>query len=325
MLSTFKNTALAYLLILSGVFLVACQQQEQNSLTGYIEGDYTYLSAASSGFVSEAPVSRGQAVIAGQPLFKVDTAPEDEGLAQANAQVDAAKNQVKNLQAAKRETEIAALMANLTSAKAALQLAEIEYKRQSSLLSQKFVSASVVDAAKSNRDQAKATVSALQAQIATYRSPIGRTGEVGAATANVSSAESVVRQKAWLVAHQSATAPQNGLVSEVFYQSGEWVNAGSPVVRFLADNKRLIRFYIPEALRTKYQTGQVISVTCDGCGQPISATVRFISASAEYTPPVIYSEQSRSRLVFRAEATISGNPAALPLGLPVSIKAANHE
>ena len=41
---------------------------------------------------------------------------------------------------------------------------------------------------------------------------------------------------------------------------------------------------------------------CDGCADDFKARVSFISGSAEFTPPVIYSLDERSKLVYLIEA-----------------------
>jgi len=47
--------------------------------------------------------------------------------------------------------------------------------------------------------------------------------------------------------------------------------------------------------------GGNVTLHCDGC-QPIAARVTFISTKPEYTPPVIYSNEQRAKLVFLIEA-----------------------
>ena len=44
------------------------------------------------------------------------------------------------------------------------------------------------------------------------------------------------------------------------------------------------------------------SAVCDSCPPDLTGTISFISPQAEYTPPVIYSESSRAKLVYRIEA-----------------------
>ena len=59
-------------------------------------------------------------------------------------------------------------------------------------------------------------------------------------------------------------------------------------------------------------------IACDGCGAPIAATVTFISSQSEYTPPIIYSKDSRAKLVFMVEARPS-KPRALVPGQPIDV------
>jgi HlyD family secretion protein len=61
-----------------------------------------------------------------------------------------------------------------------------------------------------------------------------------------------------------------------------------------------------------------VSIRCDGCSPELTARISFISAEAEFTPPIIYSPQERSRLVFRVEA-LPDQPAALRVGQPVTV------
>jgi len=63
-----------------------------------------------------------------------------------------------------------------------------------------------------------------------------------------------------------------------------------------------VRFFVPEPLVGKLRLGQGILVRCDGCGSEIPATITFISTQCEFTPPVIYSNENRSKLVFMVVA-----------------------
>ena len=59
-------------------------------------------------------------------------------------------------------------------------------------------------------------------------------------------------------------------------------------------------------------------VRCDGCVGEVTARVSFISRTAEYTPPVIYSTEERSKLVFLIEAR-PDEAERLRVGQPVSV------
>ena len=119
------------------------------------------------------------------------------------------------------------------------------------------------------------------------------------------------------------TAPIAGEVTEIYYRPGEWVPAGAAVASVLPDERRRLRFYVPETALAAMRPGVKIEAGCDGCATSISATVDFVAAQAEYTPPVSYSRGSREKLVFRDEAVPSSEQATmLRPGLPVDVRLA---
>ncbi len=180
----------------------------------------------------------------------------------------------------------AALEAQLRAAEAALQLATAQLKRQQELARQNFASPSRTDELLTAQVQAAAQVRVLREQLA------NKTGFI----------------------------PADGLITEVYYHRGEWVPPGQPVLSLLPDERRLIRFYVPEKLIATLHAGQAIEARCDGCGAPISARITFVAATAEYTPPVIYSQGAREKMVFRVEALPNAQDTPrLPPGLPLDV------
>lgn len=181
----------------------------------------------------------------------------------------------------------AALEAQLHAAESALSLATSQLKRQEELARQNYVSPSRIDEMLTARKQAIAQVRVLREQLT----------------------------------NKSVQLPANGEVTETFYRQGEWVPPGQPVLSLLPDDKRRIRFFVPEAQVARLAMGQLIMARCDGCAAPIPAKINFISAQAEYTPPVIYSQGSREKLVFRVEAQAEPQDALrLRPGLPVEVR-----
>lgn len=51
----------------------------------------------------------------------------------------------------------------------------------------------------------------------------------------------------------------------------------------------------------------------------MTATVTRMNTDPQYTPPIIYSRDERTRLVFRAEARLNADAALLP-GQPVTLE-----
>ena len=113
-------------------------------------------------------------------------------------------------------------------------------------------------------------------------------------------------------------SPATGIVQEVYFRAGEQVQPGRPILSLLPPGNVRVRFFVPQAELPKVKLGERIAVKCDGCAGDLVARVNFISAQAEFTPPVIYSQEERARLVFRIEA-IPERPADLRVGQPVSV------
>ncbi|QLH42954.1 MAG: hypothetical protein HWD59_09710 [Coxiellaceae bacterium] len=66
--------------------------------------------------------------------------------------------------------------------------------------------------------------------------------------------------------------------------------------------------------------GQIIQLSCDSCDRFIAAQVSYVSSQAEYTPPVLFSERERRKLVYRVEAKFSEADAMqLHPGQPVDV------
>jgi HlyD family secretion protein len=131
-------------------------------------------------------------------------------------------------------------------------------------------------------------------------------------------AESAVRSAQTRLDRRKLASPVTGTVQQVYFRPGELVPAGKPVISVLPPGNIKVRFYVPEALLPRIAPGDEVAVSCDGCAADLKAKVSFISRQSEYTPPVIYSQEERSKLVFLIEA-LPAQPDALRVGQPVSV------
>lgn len=194
------------------------------------------------------------------------------------------------------EADVAHQASNdLEQAKANLTLSETTLVRREQLRSdQGVISAEELDRARTERDTDQAQVAAKTAALAKAR---------------------------WSFDQKEQFAPTNAFVQDTLYRVGEWVAAGKPVVQLLPPTNLKVRFFVPETILPKIRPGQAVSVTFDGGRRPYSATVNYISTSAEFTPPVIYSQENRAKLVYMIEAKFPAADAAdLRPGQPVDVE-----
>lgn len=132
-------------------------------------------------------------------------------------------------------------------------------------------------------------------------------------------AEARVESAKTRLARRSVSSPVTGKVERIYFRPGEVVPMGRPIVSLLPPGNVKVRFFVPEPSVAKIKLGDSVSVECDGCAKGLSARIFFISQSAEYTPPVIYSLEERAKLVFLVEAR-PDRPDAFRVGQPVSVR-----
>lgn len=120
------------------------------------------------------------------------------------------------------------------------------------------------------------------------------------------------------LARRSANAPVAGSIQQIYFREGESVPAQRPVLSILPPGNMKIRFYVSEPDLPKLSIGGAIRVACDGCSGDLAGKIYYISTTAEYTPPVIYSQDERSKLVYLVQAR-PDNPLNLRVGQPVSV------
>jgi HlyD family secretion protein len=308
-----RLTALACLLALAG-----CNDAPPPGYPGYVEGEYVRIAAPLSGTLVQLAVERGTQVARDAPLFTLESEQERAARAEAEARVRQAQATRANLEKARRPQEIAAVRAQLAQAQASLRQSEADLARTQELVAAKFLPPQKRDEALAARDRDRARVAELNQQVQIANLP-ARSDEIAAATAEVKAATDALAQAQWRVEQKSQVSPTAALVADTLYRPGEWVAAGAPVVSLLPPGNVKVRFYVPETIIGTMRIGEPVIVRCDGCSADISAKVRFIASQAEFTPPVIYSRENRSNLVFLVEARPDAPNAALHPGLPVEV------
>jgi len=80
------------------------------------------------------------------------------------------------------------------------------------------------------------------------------------------------------------------------------VTPGQPVVSLLPPENVEVRFFVPQTIVGTLEKGQEVIITYDGAEKPVPTKISYISPSAEFTPPVIYSSESRAKLVFMVKS-----------------------
>jgi HlyD family secretion protein len=299
---------------------VGCDRTEPDKVQGYVEGEYVYVASPYAGALESLYVQRGMQVNANDPLFALNTLPEKPLRDEAQRRVTQARANLEDLKKGRRPTEIESLEAQLAQAQAALVRSESDLARTETASRTGVVSMDDIERARSTRDQDRAKVAQLEADLKTAR--LGsRDDQIAAAEANVRMLEASLAKAEWDLSQKRQVAAQSGLVFDTLYREGEWVAAGRPVVVLLPPSNIKVRAFVPEQRVGSIKPGAQAEVFVDGEPKPFVGRVSYISPRAEFTPPVIYSRESRSKLVFMVEIVFDPAIAAkLHPGQPVDVR-----
>jgi HlyD family secretion protein len=261
------------------LLLAACEEKKPEGWLGYGEGDFALVSAPQAGWISEMKIERGQRVKPGDLLFVLDNTQQQANTQQAVAALAQAR-------------------ASLAQEQSNLRYAQTELGRQEQLARYHAGIPAQLDLARTNAQQSQAKIGQLQAQI----------GQM----------EASLKGAAYNLSQRQVISQTNGPVQDIYFRPGEYVPASTAVVSILPPANVYVRFFVPQGELARVHLGQKVQVNCDGC-KPMTATITFIAAQVEYTPPVIFSVENRDKLVFKLEAREPGGLAIHP-GQPVTVK-----
>jgi HlyD family secretion protein len=289
--------------------IAACGRTDNGHWLGYIEGETALIAPPQPGWITSVEIARGAHVKVGQPLFTLDAIRELAARDNALGAIAAAEEQARQATA-----QIAQAQAQQADVESDLERSQKELARQQILVQSGASPRRDLETAQAAFDSARARrnqMGALQNQAEAARRQAN--AQANQAKANLTTAE-------FNLSERTVHALVSGEVQDTFFRQGEYANAGVPVVSVLPAANVFVRFFVPETEIAQRRLGERVRVSCDRCPPDLVATISFIAAQAEFTPPVIYSVGNRERLVFKAEARVTDG-ATLPSrpGVPVEV------
>jgi HlyD family secretion protein len=299
--------------------LGGCSSDKPTAYQGYVEGEYVHVASPFGGRLERLHVQRGQTIGAKAALFKLEADEETAAKRQADEQLRASQAQLADLRHGRRNPELDVVRAQLAQAQAAEEQAALQLRRDQGQFEAGGIARAQLDDSRSNLQIKSARVRELAGQLQVSRLP-AREDQIRAQDAQVAAARALSSQLAWRLSQKDVASAQPGLVVDTLYREGEWVPAGSPVVRLLPPQNVKVRFFVLEGVVGAIKPGRKVLLHCDGCAADVPATVSYIANAPEYTPPIIYSNETRGKLVFMVEARpAADNAQALNPGQPVTV------
>jgi HlyD family secretion protein len=286
---------------------------------GYVEGDYVLLAPIEVAQIRSVSVRRGEHVEEGAPVAALEADDATIAVTQAEAALAQAEAQLADLRLGRRPEEIAVLEATLRSAEAQASEARRVLARVQDLFKRGIATQAQLDEASTQVEVVDAAIGQAKANLAVAALP-ARPEAIKAAESQVQQAAAALDQARWRLSQRSIAAPAAGRIDDVIRNAGDIAGPSAPVVSLLPDGAVKLRIYVPEAQFSAISVGSLLAVHCDGCAPGLTARVSYVSTSPEFTPPVIYSLETRQKLVYLVEARPEGGGDGLQPGQIVDVE-----
>jgi membrane fusion protein (multidrug efflux system) len=224
----------------------------------YVKADMVSVSPDVGGRIVKVFVKQNEYVKAGDPLFQIDPAPYKLALAEAQAQLQAAKSNVNSLKAKYQMT-----VAQLSLAKSNVDFYSKEFERQSSLAKSKFASQAKLDTARHNLETAVQLGGMLKQSINQTAAMLD--GEPDAPAEEHSSykqAEATRDNAALNLERTTVRAPFDGVLGRQ-PQVGDNVAPGAPVVNIISQDVLWVEANFKETDLAHVHPGQEATIDID--------------------------------------------------------------
>lgn len=224
----------------------------------YIKADKVPVSAEVSGTVREVLVAENQYVVAGQPLFRLDSAPFQLAVAKADAQLAQVRTDLAALKASYREKQAEIVLAQTKQA-----FAQKDLRRQADLVARNFISAVKFDDAQQSTDLAGLQIEALRQDSRRIAEALG--GSVDAPVENHPSyrvARAELDQARLDLERIDVRAPLPGIVSKP-PKPGQYVGAGATALALVVSGDLWVEANFPETDLTYVRPGQPVTIKVD--------------------------------------------------------------
>lgn len=296
------------------------EDAESLSASGTVEATEAHLGFQTAGRIENIAVREGDRVHAGQPLAHLDQRELLARRAQAEAQVEAARALLRELESGFRREEIVQARAGRDAVAERLADAQRDLQRARTLFEGGAISREALDKAESAHEVARSQLEQAAEQLRLLETG-PRTERIEGQRAALAAAEASLQAVEATIAYATIQAPFDGVVTLRHAEPGEIVAPGSAVLTIANLDDRWVRIYVREDRLGAVQLGAGASITSDTYpDKAYAGEVAFIASEAEFTPKNVQTTEERVKLVFAVKVQITGDEdRELKPGMPADV------
>jgi membrane fusion protein, multidrug efflux system len=239
----------------------------QRTDDAYLQADLTPLAAKSPGYVRAVPVQDFQKVKAGDLLVEIVDDDYRAQVDQAQANVDAARAAISNIQQQKglQQVLIKEAEATVQATEADLTRYSLEAARQQKLLTTRIAgSEQLVEQAMDNQKRTAATLELNRAQVEQQRQQIQvLESQEQQADATLKGQQAAYDLAKIALGYTRITAPVDGMVGQRQVRPGQYISVGTLVISLVPLPNVWVVANYKETQMTRVRLGQSAQVTVD--------------------------------------------------------------
>lgn len=260
--------------ILAGAYWFMTSGRYVSTENAYVKTEIIAVSPAIDGRVVEVLVADNERVRKGDILFRLNARPHQIAVDQAEAKLEAARQEID-----RRRAEFRQVQAEIEEAKERVAYFTSEFERQQALASRGVATRASLDEAQFELMSARQAVNTLRQKSQTVLASLGGDPLKAAELHPLfTEAEADLHQAQLKLEYTQVTAPHDGIVSQMRLQPGEWVEAGDAVFGVIATEGLWVEANLKETQLTHMREGQPVEVKIDAYpGISWPATIGSIS------------------------------------------------
>jgi len=316
------HSALTVLPLFGLAVLIGCDGSNDGWIeaSGTVEATDADLGFQMAGRIESISVREGDCVQAGQEVAELDRSELLARRRAAEAQGNAARALLVEMQAGFREEEIGEGRAALRQAEERQEDARRDRDRAQRLFNGGSISQEMLDKAETAFQVAEAAVEQAQQRFAILEEGV-RPERIAAQRALVEQAEASVAQIDAAIRNSVVTVPFPGIVTVRHREPGETASPGLPILTIMDPEDRWVRIYVREDRIGEVSLGQSATITSDTYPErEYEGEVVFIANEAEFTPRNVQTTEERVKLVYAIKVRITEDPSHdLKAGIPADV------
>ena len=298
--------------------VAGCSPPVETSATGTIEVTETDVAPDLGGRLAVLRAHEGDRVKAGDTLALLTAATMPTDLVRQEAAVRDARAQLKDLAAGARPEELARAEADVRRAESDVVLAQENRRRIEPLAAKGTLPAQRGDEVRAAEVQASERLTSARQTLHQLQNG-ARPEALAAARARAGQAEAALASLQARADELVLTAPTPGRVRGTWFEPGELVPPGRPVLTLADDSRPWVRVYVAQAAFANLTPGSKATARLDVGSGIITGRVVALSDKAEYTPRVALTEQERADLTFWVKVALDDSTGRAKAGLPVTV------